>query len=42
MVFQYLYFWLGKINELKELDKYYTPVFNALKYSRTSRASVTT
>src|SRR4028118_651473 len=34
MVFQDIYFWLGKINELKELDKYYTAVFNALKYSR--------
>src|SRR4028118_1314698 len=34
MVFQYLYFWLGKINELKDRDKYYTAVFNALKYSR--------
>src|SRR4028119_541924 len=32
MVFQYLYFWLGKINELKDRDKYYTPVFNYLKY----------
>jgi filamentous hemagglutinin family protein len=34
MVFQYLYFWLGKINELKDRDKYYTSVFNALKYRR--------
>jgi hypothetical protein len=34
MVFQYLYFWLGKINELKDRDKYSTAVFNALKYSR--------
>src|SRR4028119_1380661 len=34
MVFQDLYFWLGQINELKERDKYYTPVFNELKYSR--------
>jgi filamentous hemagglutinin family protein len=34
MVFQDIYFWLGKINELKDRDKYYTPVFTALKYSR--------
>jgi filamentous hemagglutinin family protein len=34
MVFQDIYFWLGKINELKDRDKYSTPVFNALKYSR--------
>src|SRR4028119_1852574 len=34
MVFQDLYFWLGKINGLKERDKYYKPVFNYLKYSR--------
>jgi len=34
MVFHDLYFWLGKINELKDRNKYYTPVFNALKYSR--------
>jgi hypothetical protein len=34
MVFQDLYFWLAKINELKERDKYYKPVFNYLKYSR--------
>src|SRR4028118_2105477 len=34
MVFQDIYFWLGQINELKEGDKYYTPVFNYLKYSR--------
>src|SRR4028118_1785475 len=34
MVFHDLYFWLGKINELKDRDKYYTAVFNALKYSR--------
>jgi filamentous hemagglutinin family protein len=34
MVFQDIYFWLGKINELKDRDKYYTPVFNDLKYSR--------
>src|SRR4028118_961247 len=34
MVFQDIYFWLGKINELKEPDKYYTAVFNYLKYSR--------
>jgi filamentous hemagglutinin family protein len=34
MVFQYLYFWLGKINELKDRDKYSTAVFNSLKYSR--------
>jgi filamentous hemagglutinin family protein len=34
MVFQDIYFWLGKINELKDRDKYYTAVFNALKYSR--------
>jgi len=34
MVFQDLYFWLGQINELKERDKYYTPVFNYLKYSK--------
>src|SRR4028118_2237494 len=34
MVFQYIYFWLGQINELKEGDKYYTPLFNYLKYSR--------
>src|SRR4028119_639062 len=34
MVFQYLYSWLGKINELKERAKYYTPVSNDLKYSR--------
>src|SRR4028119_564335 len=34
MVFQYIYFWLCQINELKEGDKYYTPVFNYLKYSR--------
>src|SRR4028118_1062846 len=33
MVFQDIYFWLGQINELKEGDKYYTPVFNYLKYS---------
>ena len=33
MVFQYLYFGLGKINELKERDKYYTAVFNDMKYS---------
>src|SRR4028118_2178744 len=34
MVFQDIYFWLGKINELKERDKYYTAVFNYLKYIR--------
>jgi len=34
MVFQDIYFWLRKINELKERDKYHTPVFNYLKYSR--------
>src|SRR5688572_25653957 len=34
MVFQDIYFWLGKINELKDRDKYYTAVFNYLKYSR--------
>jgi filamentous hemagglutinin family protein len=34
MVFQSLYFWLGKINELKDRDKYSTAVFNYLKYSR--------
>jgi hypothetical protein len=34
MVFHDLYCWLGKINELKDRNKYYTPVFNALKYSR--------
>ena len=34
MVFQYLYFWLRKINELKDRDKYYTAVCNNLKYSR--------
>jgi len=34
MVFQHLYFWLGKINELKDRDKYSTAVFNYLKYSR--------
>jgi hypothetical protein len=34
MVFQDLYFWLRKINELKDRDKYYKPVFNYLKYSR--------
>ena len=34
MVFQDIYFWLCKINELKERDKYYTAVFNYLKYSR--------
>src|SRR4028119_1975056 len=34
MVFQDIYFWLGKINELKERDKYYTAIFNYLKYSR--------
>src|SRR4028119_2212220 len=34
MVFQYLYFWLPKINELKDRDKYYTAVCNNLKYSR--------
>jgi filamentous hemagglutinin family protein len=34
MVFQDIYFWLGKINELKDRDKYSTPVLNALKYSR--------
>jgi filamentous hemagglutinin family protein len=34
MVFQDIYFWLGKINELKDRDKYSTAVFNALKYSR--------
>jgi hypothetical protein len=34
MVFQDLYFWLGKINELKDRDKYYRAVFNALRYSR--------
>ncbi len=34
MVFQYLYFWLGLLNELKDRDKYSTAVFNALKYSR--------
>jgi filamentous hemagglutinin family protein len=34
MVFQDLYFWLGKINELKDRDKYSTAVFNYLKYSR--------
>jgi hypothetical protein len=33
MVFHDLYFWLGKINELKDRNKYYTPVFKALKYS---------
>jgi len=33
MVFQSLYFWLGKINELKDRDKYSTAVFNYLKYS---------
>ena len=34
MVFHDLYFWLGKINELKDRDKYHTPVFNPLKSSR--------
>src|SRR4028119_1136021 len=34
MVFQYLYFWLRKINELKDRDKYYTAVCNNLKYNR--------
>src|SRR4028118_2325718 len=34
MVFHDLYFWLGKLNELKNRNKYYTAVFNALKYSR--------
>src|SRR6476620_8467294 len=34
MVFQYLYFWLGLLNELKDRDKYSTAVFNALKYTR--------
>src|SRR4028119_966987 len=34
MVFQYLYFWLPKINELKDRDKYYTAVCNNLKYNR--------
>jgi len=34
MVFQYLYFWLGKINQLKDRDKYYRAVFNALRYTR--------
>ncbi|MBD0312793.1 MAG: filamentous hemagglutinin N-terminal domain-containing protein, partial [Microcoleus sp. T3-bin5] len=34
MVFQYLYFGLGKINELKDRDKYSTADFNAVKYSR--------
>src|SRR4028118_1799628 len=34
MVFQDIYFWLGQINELKERDKYYTAIFNYLKYSR--------
>ena len=34
MVFQYLYFGLGKINELKDRDKYSTAVSNAVKYSR--------
>jgi len=34
MVFQDIYFWLGKINGLKDRDKYSTAVFNALKYSR--------
>ena len=34
MVFHNLYFWLGKINELKDRDKYYTAVFPAPKYSR--------
>src|SRR4028119_382207 len=34
MVFQYIYFWLRKINELKDRDKYYTAVCNNLKYSR--------
>jgi filamentous hemagglutinin family protein len=34
MVFQDIYFWLGKINELKDRDKYYTAIFNDLKYSR--------
>jgi len=33
MVFHDFYFWLGKINELKDLNKYYTAVFNDLKYS---------
>jgi filamentous hemagglutinin family protein len=33
MVFQYLYFWIGKINELKDRDKDSTAVFNYLKYS---------
>jgi len=34
MVFQDIYFGLGKINELKDRYTYYTAVFNALKYSR--------
>jgi filamentous hemagglutinin family protein len=34
MVFQYLSFCLGKINELKDPDKYYTAVFTDMKYSR--------
>ncbi|WP_332956707.1 two-partner secretion domain-containing protein [Microcoleus sp. AR_TQ3_B6] len=34
MVFQDIYFWLGKINELKDRDKYSTPFFNNRKYSR--------
>jgi hypothetical protein len=38
MVFQYLYFWLGKLNQLKERAKYYTPVFNNLKYTRNPAA----
>jgi len=33
MVFQDIYFWLGKINELKDRDKYSTAVFNYLQYS---------
>src|SRR4028118_153930 len=33
MVFQYLYYWLGKIN-VKDRDKYSTADFTALKYSR--------
>ena len=39
MVFHDLYFGLGKINELKERNKYYTPVFNNLKYSRDKAVS---
>jgi hypothetical protein len=39
MVSHDFYFWLGKINQLIDQNKYYTAVFNDLKYSRDKTVS---